>query len=241
MKPNDSLPVETFGMAERFHRILERDSQALYRYYALHTKGDLQTAYELTAETFLILSRKSVDFEKDDFRSELFGSAWDVLNTHYGRKDVVIREMECGLDPNLRHMLQLLGCLPFYPREIFYLRFFADLDPKDIAHLMDKSDTAVKVIVYQTVMEFASSMNAVTIETLPWKQLLARAQSYHYYLNATLEERPTEQGIPQDVLLATHQLRTLREAISMTPEAFSSLLQDAKQEFETMNSVFTPL
>ena len=79
MKPNDSLPVETFGMAERFHRILERDSQALYRYYALHTKGDLQTAYELTAETFLILSRKSVDFEKDDFRSELFGSAWDVL------------------------------------------------------------------------------------------------------------------------------------------------------------------
>lgn len=229
MKPIETFLYRTFCTPEKFQIIIEEHHQALYRYYALHAKGDLRLAYTLTKETFLALHQEYPSFEKNGCHSELFGIAWDVWNARY-RYEVVQTKLpkspfETSLQPELERMLKVLRHLPFYPREILYLRFFAGVDTKDIACLMDKSDTAVKVLVYQTLMRFASGMSDTPPVILPWKQLLLLAQSYHRYLDDLL---PGD-GIPREALLATHQLQALRAAISMKPELLSLLIQDVEQ------------
>jgi len=104
---------------------------------------------------------------------------------------------------------------------------------------MDKNDTAVKVLVYQTLMQFASGMKGIQLAPLPWQQLLALAQAYHHYLNEILVENTSEQGIGQDAFLATQQLQALREVIRMKPESLPFLIQDVEQGIQNLYASVT--
>jgi DNA-directed RNA polymerase specialized sigma24 family protein len=230
MKSTLSLSNETTRRAEKFQQMMETYHQPLFRYYALHECGDLQTAYELTAATFQLLYRKQESFERTSFRSELFGIAWDLLNAHTScrnvRSELTGNCIEQALSFPLSRMLQSLRSLPFYPREIFYLRCFAGLSAGNIALLMDKNETTVKVIVYQAMLKFAHSVHGIETPLLPWKQLVIQAQAYDLYLSNLFAGVQPQQIADDIAVRVARELETLRESISMTPGMFSALKAD---------------
>lgn len=242
MKSTRSLSNETTWKAKKFQQMMDTYHQPLFRYYALHSWGDLLTAYELTAATFQLLYRKQEACERASFRSELFGIAWDILNAHHSCRDthqeLTGNRHERDLNLPLTPILHVLRSLPFYTREIFYLRFFAGLSPRDIAFLMDRSETTVKVIVYQAMLKFANGFHGIGMPSLPWKQLVIQAQAYHRYLTDLHAGVQPQQVVDDIAVRGTRELETLREAISMTPDMFSSLKANLER---TIQTEITPL
>ena len=231
-----------------FQRFVERYHQSLYRYFAVHTSGDLVSAEAMTLKTFAILYGKSAAVPRHNFTSWLFGIAWDVLNAHESQKnldaaDVVTSAKKNGRagQPTMTRTLKTLRALPFYPREAIYLRHFADLGTQDIAVLMEKSEANIQVLVYQGMTEFACRMENLEYRALPRKQVLPLAQSYHLYLDDLLAGILSQQEIPVDVAHVTHQLKALREIFSLKADARSQLISRMEQIYRPENSYTTRL
>src|SRR5215207_5880880 len=165
-----TLPSKTSWDSETFQQVVQWYHLSLYRYYAIHTNGDLHFAKNLTGETFSVVYHKPVSFEKGTFSSWFFGLAWDVLHEHYARPGSEMRrskglsaDRSTGHEPGPNHtellaILKILSTLTFYSRETLCLRLFAELSIKEIAMLMDKRPVTVKTLVYQGMTEFASRM-----------------------------------------------------------------------------------
>ena len=232
-----SVPAED----ETFRKIVEQFHHPLYRYYAVHTYGDLVRALDMTVRTFSILHCKREQFPKQGFTSWLFGIAWDVLNADYSRKDAERRRLTSQmittfkvhkLGPNhveMRRILKLLRGLTFYPRETLYLRFFAGLNTKDIGALMDKNETSVKTLVYQGVVEFSSEMDEVKPVSVTREMFVALSQTYHVYLEDSLKDIIPHQSVAVEVIRTTNRLKALREVVSMKPEMSGQLIEQIEQ------------
>src|SRR5512141_2659292 len=138
-----------------FREMMEQYNQQLYRYYAVHSGGDFSRAQELTVETFSTIFQRMVPY-RSNFASWLFGIAWAVWNAHD-------RPEQSQVDAvHLSRSLTSLRSLSFYPRETLFLRFFAGIDTKPIATLMNKSEANTKLLVYQGVVQFHAPLNETT-------------------------------------------------------------------------------
>jgi DNA-directed RNA polymerase specialized sigma24 family protein len=232
-----TISMDTLRHPQTFQQVLEQFHQSLYRYFAVHTNGDLPCAQEMTAETFSILYRKPIVSGKESFSSWLFGIAWDVLNAYYGCEEgrnllstTVSPLSRCEFnDPELQKALKALSSLPFYPRETLYLRFFAGLDVKDIAILMDKSIAAIKVTIFQGLAEFAGQLNEGQYVTVPREQHRSLAQVCHLYVQDAVAGNASQIDIASDIRDAVDRLLSLRDLISMKPDAFASLVTHVEQ------------
>lgn len=225
----------TLQNTETFQQVVEQFHQPLYRYFAVHTSGDLSCAQEMTMETFSVLYRKPISLEKQTFASWLFGIAWDVLNANYGCEGVdrfssVSRSLEDEDEHvNIRQVLKVLSSLTFYSREALCLRLLAGLDVRDIAILMDKNDSSIKVIVYQGLLEFASRLGGLEYRLPNREQLLASSQSVHLYVQDVLQGNTQRPTIESDVVAVLERLLSLREIVSMKPEDYSALVSHVRQ------------
>ena len=225
-----------------FQHILDQFHQPLYRYYAVHTGGELTQAQRMTAETLSIVYRQPATLAKKNFPSWIFGIAWDVLNAHMSRGIAASNVDVPADDPALiTRTLRTLRSVAFYAREALCLRFFAELDLQDIVLMMDKSEVAIKGLVYQGVREFACRMNNAEFVKLPCKQLLALAQEYHLYLSSLHAGDSPLRNVPTDIVQATHHLKTLRSALSMKPESRLQLTSQMQQILRAGNSSATRL
>lgn len=232
---DETNSMDTLQNAETFQQVVEQFHQPLYRYFVVQTNGDLPCAQDMTVETFSVLYRKSVAFEKQTFSSELFGIAWDVLNAYYGCDGVGrLASASTSLDDRTDHVeirrtLKALSTLAFYPRETLYLRIFAGLDVKDLAILMDKNTSSIKMIVYHGLMEFILRLRGAQYVLPTREQMQPASQTLHRYLEDCLRGKTPQQPIAADVAQAVERLLSLRETVSMSPEGYAALVSHVEQ------------
>lgn len=232
---DETTSMDTLQNAETFQQVVEQFHQPLYRYFVVQTNGDLPCAQDMTMETFSVLYRKPVAFEKQTFSSELFGIAWDVLNAYYGCEGVGrLALVSTSLDDRADHVeirrtLKALSTLAFYPRETLYLRIFAGLDVKDLAILMDKNTSSIKVIIHQALMEFTSQFRGAEYVLPKREQLQPASQTLHRYLEDRLRGKTPQPPMAADVAQAVERLLSLRESVSMSLESYSALVSHVEQ------------
>lgn len=232
---DETTSMDTLQNAETFQQIVEQFHQSLYRYFVVQTNGDLPCAQDMTVKTFSVLYRKPIAFEKQTFSSELFGIAWDVLNAHYGCEGVGrLASVSTSLDDRADHVeirqtLKALSMLAFYPRETLYLRIFAGLDVRDLAILMDKNTSSIKVIIFHGLVEFASRLRGAEYVLPTREQLQPASQTLHRYLEDCLRGKTPQQPMAADVAQAVERLMSLRETVSMSPEGYAALVSHVEQ------------
>jgi DNA-directed RNA polymerase specialized sigma24 family protein len=222
-----------------FRQMMEQYSQPLYRYYAVHSGGSFGRAQELTVETLSLIFQRTAP-SGSDFAGWLFGIAWDVWNAH----DHPEQAKATPMDEDFAHLsrsLTALRSLSFYPREALFLRFFARMDTKAIAALMDKSEANTKLLVYQGVLDFQASMDATTRPAPSAKPLMQLARSYDAHLDSVLRGTSPEHVVSVQAAEATMQLIALQEAMTMTPEIRAVIFSRMDQIIGSGNPSTTPL
>jgi len=226
--------VETTPAA--FWELFERHCQSVFRYYALRANGDLERAREMTANVFRAMLQMHKTFHEERFAPWLFGIAWDVLNAHRrGVKDTksedntqstaTFKAQKLGSNPGEnRQVLRALRSIPFYPREALYLRYFAGLNARDIAFLMDLNEADVRRAVYQGLLLFDAQIVSETRVNFPvGEKLVLAADVYDFYLSDWLGGNTPRVDAPLETIRATNRLRSLREAITLRPEMQAAL------------------
>jgi hypothetical protein len=208
-----------------FQKMVASFRQSLYCYFAAHANGDAARARQLTLATFSFLYDKPVSVPNEHVASWLFGVAWEVLNTEFiaiaGAPSVEVPDLHWT--PRQKQDLQSLRCLPFYPREALYLRFFANLDPAEIALLMDKTDLAVNTLVLEGVRAFDSRRRETVHDALPRKQLVSQARIYDDYLDDVLSGNPPKLALDSNLTAATQRLIALRRALTMKADVSAQI------------------
>lgn len=222
-----------------FRQMLEQYNGPLFRYYAVHSGGNFVRAQELTVETFSLIFQRTAP-AAPDFASWLFGIAWDVWNAHDRPESTHANSMDVD-SVHLSRSLIALRSLSFYPRETLFLRFFAGMDTKTIAILMDKSEANMKLIVYQGVVQFHAHINETTSPTPRAKQLLSLARAYDAYLDSALRGTSPERVVSVPLARATQQLIAVREAMTMTPEFRAEILSRMDDIIGSEKPSATPL
>ena len=221
--------------AETFQELLERFHQPLYRYFAVHTGGELDHAFRLALETLVIVFRKPELPDGTVLPSWIFEIAWEALNLHYSRLEPTAVSTQShslsGNDAQFSRMREAFRKLAFYRREALYLRIFAGLELKDIAILMDQSETTIQALTYQGVNELSALVENRKPVLPPRRQLRSLAQDYHDYLTAVLQGLPVDRYSSSQMVEVTRQLMDLRIAISMKPEAAASMKSQLEQIF----------
>lgn len=217
---------------ETFQELLERFHQPLYRYFAIHAVA-LEHAFNMTVETFVIVFRKTAPSHQAELPSWIFEIAWDVLNVHYSRleaADVSAPTRSSGSDgAQFSRMREAFRTLAFYPRETLYLRFFAGLDTKEIALMMDKKEAAINILAYQGVNKLSAYLDNQQFISIPRKKLARLAQDYQEYLSAVLQGLPPHHNPTPQIADTTRQLMDLRRAVSMEPETAAKMMSQIGQ------------
>lgn len=160
---DEQLVRQARGDPEAFAELFRRHAQAIYRYHLVKT-GNADDAQDLTSLTFLAALETLDRYRgKGSWRGWLFGIAHHKLVDHYRkRRPEVALELVQGLpagNPVLEEQvatrLQLaqvgraLEHLPPDQSEALCLRVFAGLSTAEAAGVMDKSEAAVKMLVYR--------------------------------------------------------------------------------------------
>jgi DNA-directed RNA polymerase specialized sigma24 family protein len=225
---------QTFWDRTAFRPILEQFHQPLYRYFAAHAAGNLFRAQELTVETLSLIRHRSVP-PNAVLTAWLFGLAWDVWNAH---SHETARETDSS---PISQTFTALRSLPFYPREMLYLRFFAGLETKAIAALMDRSEANTRSLIYQGVLKYRSQMHGSALVTLSVKEPMHLARTYHIYLDAILQGASTPLVVSETAAQATEQLIALRDALTMKPKVRAEIFSRIDQIVDAGKKSTTPL
>jgi len=148
------------GDVDAVGELYETYRLGVYRYLYYRT-GDTQAADDLTSEVFLRMIRalNSYHFQDVGFQAWLFQIAHNLLNDHYRkmnvRKDVQLEETLMNDPHNQRsrpveHSLtsvtlqKALDRLSIEQRDVIVLRFIAGMPITEVAHILHKSEDAVK-------------------------------------------------------------------------------------------------
>lgn len=152
--------------ADAFARLYQDHTAAVFN-YCLYRVGDVQTAEDLTADTFerAWRARQRYNPRRAEFSTWLFVIARrvvaDWLRRQRRRPTAVLDERLPSPDPGPealageahdRHRLhQLVGSLSGDDRELLAYKFGAGMTNRQIARLMGKSETAIGSAVYRVV------------------------------------------------------------------------------------------
>jgi len=148
---------------EAFDELYRRYKLTIYRYHLAQT-GNEQVAQDLMSQTFLAAFEgiTSYDF-RGRFVSWLFSIANTKLGDHLRKWDVSSPQFPAPGTPDYESMpgrgatfhteinqiARAIDTLTEDKAEALTLRFFAGLNSSEIGQIMDKSDTAVKILVYR--------------------------------------------------------------------------------------------
>jgi len=170
----DDLALVQLAIGDRgaFAILYQRHVNRVYR-YALARLGNEQDAQDITAQTFIIAMEKITSYRGEGaFPAWLFGIAYYLVGEHY-RKDKKPMDLERASDIpaggasvddivienlQLAHVIEAMSLLSKDRVEALTLRVFGGLTAREIAKLMDKSEAAVKMLVYRAVRDLRAQM-----------------------------------------------------------------------------------
>lgn len=175
LTPSDETLVLAAGRdPEAFAELYRRYYERIYRYH-LARLGDRLEAQDLTARTFLAaLERLPQGRLAGSFAGWLFGVARHKLADHYrSSRPHLPLEAAAGLpdraDPpeqavaarlDFQRVAAALAALAPERADALALRFFAGLGAAEIAQLLDKTEAAVKMLVYRGLQDLQARLNA---------------------------------------------------------------------------------
>jgi DNA-directed RNA polymerase specialized sigma24 family protein len=250
---SDTFPFATPLDPAKFQMIAEYYLASLYRYFAVHTDGNLDHSEKMTLQALSIVYSKHFTPANGTFTALLFGIAWDVLNAQGNQRDVKARDRKSDSTwaaqtqksmPNrsrLSWMLKSVRAVPFYPREALLLRFFARVPVKDIAFLMDKSEAQIKILVHEGVAAFALRRTRLGMVPPSKKQLTHLARAYDLYLDDLVAGLPSKQTVDKPLVQSTRQLKALHDAFTMKAEVKARVLLQTERLTRSNNPSATRL
>lgn len=163
----------------RFALLYDRHVTSVYR-YLLARVGNEQDAEDLTSQTFLEALESLPRYRgTGDFRAWLFRIARNKSIDHYRkhRRDVSLLEDDDFTDDSLEspdtavdHTLALetvvrqLRTLSPDRAEVISLRLFAELEVKEIAVTLNKTETAVRMLLHRGIRDLQTRINPAAQE-----------------------------------------------------------------------------
>jgi RNA polymerase sigma-70 factor (ECF subfamily) len=163
LEADEELAWRATQEVEAFEELYRRYKLTIYRYHLAQT-GSEQVAQDLMAQTFLAAfeSINSYDF-RGRFVSWLFRIANKIQEEHHHRWDFSTPQFTTpGFPDNvakpgrgaayqieIHEIAKAIDTLTEDEAEALTLRFFAGLNSSEIGQIMDKSETAVKILVYR--------------------------------------------------------------------------------------------
>jgi RNA polymerase sigma-70 factor (ECF subfamily) len=169
--------------------LYQRHYRRVYVYH-LARAGNEQDAQDLTSETFLAaldsIAAYRPEYDHRHERSERSFAAWLFGIAHHKLADFFQKrvpqssleevgerpagdmppEQAAGQRSDLTRLRQLLALLPEERADALSLRFFSDLSLAEVAQVMDKSEAAVKMLVYRGLQELRDRFGPVALEEL---------------------------------------------------------------------------
>jgi RNA polymerase sigma-70 factor, ECF subfamily len=160
---DEQLVRQARGDPEAFAELFRRHAQAVYRYH-LYKTGSVDDAQDLTSLTFLAALETLDRYRgQGSWRGWLFGIARHKLLDHYRkRRPEVELDLAQGVpagnpapEDQVATRLQLaqvgraLEQLSPDQSEALCLRVFAGLSTAEAANVMEKSEAAIKMLVYR--------------------------------------------------------------------------------------------
>jgi RNA polymerase sigma-70 factor, ECF subfamily len=153
--PDDSLSRAIAGESAAFTALVRTHERSVYS-LALRMLSDRHKAQDLAQDVFLQLHRSLAAIESDAhlafwLRKVTINRAIDRLRREPKHETVPLEENlnlaseARDRDPLLqRRLRELVGRLPLAPRGVVLLRYQEDLDPLEIARILDMSPNTVK-------------------------------------------------------------------------------------------------
>lgn len=147
-----------------FYLIYEEYSDAIFR-HALFRVSNRETAKDLTQETF-IKTWQAVEKGQDieNIKAFLYKVASNLIIDHYRKRKEIsldflkdsgldfVKESEHNIDfMDLNRVLAALNKLPEKYRQAVEMRYIEDMQPKEIAALLGKSENSVSVQIHRGV------------------------------------------------------------------------------------------
>lgn len=155
------------ALFERYHTGIFR-----YLYYKV---GDVHTAEDLTSEVFLRLLRSLTQQRPDSLQPQAWlykiarNLAIDYYRKHQTHQPVALEEnlsLNELVDTNVEHSLnnqvlyKAVNTLPFDQREVIILRFVNNLPIAEAAHVMERSEDAIKGLQRRALMSLRQVLSA---------------------------------------------------------------------------------
>jgi RNA polymerase sigma-70 factor (ECF subfamily) len=150
-----------------FVALYRRYLSRVYR-YVYRRVGNQQDAEDVTASVFIEALECLEDYrEQGSFAGWLFTIAHHRVADHYRQQkegislEEVLPALNSGPGPEalalqrdrLERVAQALDELTAERQEALALRFFGELSNKEVAQVMDRSEAAVKMLVYRTLRQ----------------------------------------------------------------------------------------
>ena len=169
-----------------FLALYQRHYRRVYVYHLART-GNEQDAQDLTSETFMAALDCIGAYrpgqgkgQEHSFAAWLFGIAHHKLVDFFHKRVPQSSLEEAGERPagdplpeqavsqrsDLTRLRQVLAVLPEERADALSLRFFSELSLGEVAQVMDKSEAAVKMLVYRGLQELRDRLGPLTMEEL---------------------------------------------------------------------------
>lgn len=159
---DDALAIRTHENSDAFSILYRRHLQRVYS-YLLSRVGNVQDAQDLTAKTFVSALQSIAQYQPQGrFVAWLLGIAKHKLNDHFRVHlplvdlDVIEADIPAGMPTvedaviqrlDMQEVTLIFNKLNPERAEALRLRYFADLKIREVADVMHKSDSAVKMLI----------------------------------------------------------------------------------------------
>lgn len=173
------LQIAQNGETEAFGELYGRYAPTVFRFLYAHI-NDRMDAEDLTEEVFLRVWRRLSSYSEQGvpFLAFLFRIARNTLIDHYRRSGRSKSSMslddgkplpDMDHDPgdlamtNLQHqeIRRILGRLREDYRTVLVLRFLSDLSPEETAHVMGRSEGAVRILQHRALTALRNLLEGI--------------------------------------------------------------------------------
>lgn len=163
---------------EEFTMIFNEHYRGLCRFLECLMNGRAEIAQEIAQESFLRLYRQN-DLSAEEARFWLYRVARNLAlnemsrdrtrHKFFGRVNEIFRRKTCGPEENLEqsehHLIirKMLGALPEHQRAALILREQDEMSYREIASVLDVTESKVKVDIFRARNILRASFNELTI------------------------------------------------------------------------------
>ena len=176
MKTEEELILKAKEFDEQtLAKLCEKYYKVIYHYIYYRT-SNIQDAEDLTHEVFVRMVN-NINEQKGNFKSWLYTIAKNLLTDYYRKKQFrktmeqlnKMEDMHTSTLPMEHEILDrevlrvAIKELSQEQQDVIVLKYISDLSNQDVAHIIKKSEGAVKVIANRAIQKLKHSMEIINV------------------------------------------------------------------------------